>query len=132
MATPEPTPDGENGEPKLAASTVNKINEIMAIFEQIAKIDKKIKDARGKLADTKKLSQRALATNLKSLQKLEDQLEDKMRQIDFTPQTRNRMINKLRDIDGELHIDGNGSLIVCEGATLHSPAEYGMSTEIVK
>jgi RNA polymerase primary sigma factor len=102
VATPEPTPDGENGEPKLAASTVNKINEIMAIFEQIAKIDKKIKDARTKLAEPKKMTQRALATNQKSLGRLEEQLEDRMRQIDFTPQTRNRMINKLRDIDGEL------------------------------
>ncbi|HUP45887.1 MAG TPA: RNA polymerase sigma factor RpoD, partial [Thermoanaerobaculia bacterium] len=102
VATPEPTPEGDNGEPKLAASTVNKINEIMAIFEQIARIDKKIKDARTKLTEPKKLSQRALATNQKTLARLENQLEERMRQIDFTPQTRNRMINKLRDIDGEL------------------------------
>ncbi|HEX6179388.1 MAG TPA: RNA polymerase sigma factor RpoD [Thermoanaerobaculia bacterium] len=103
IATPEPPAEGENnGEPKLAASTINKINEIMAIFEQIAKVDKKIKDTREKLGDPKKLSQRALATNLKGLTKLEEQLEEKMRQIDFTPQTRNRMINKLRDIDSEL------------------------------
>src|SRR6266851_10101170 len=33
--TPEP---GEPGDPKLAASTVNKINEIMVIFERIAKL----------------------------------------------------------------------------------------------
>ena len=102
VATPEPTVDGEPGEPKLAASTINKINEIMAIFEQITKLDKKIKDARAKLGDPKKLSQRNLATSQKSLLKLEEQLEDRMRQIDFTPQTRNRMINKLRDIDSEL------------------------------
>src|SRR5882762_9240026 len=38
--------DPENGEPKLAASTVNKINEIMGIFERIAKLDKKIKDVK--------------------------------------------------------------------------------------
>jgi len=102
VATPEPTVDGEPGEPKLAASTINKINEIMAIFEQIAKLDKKIKDLRSKLGDTKKMSQRTLATNQKGLLKVEEQLEERMRQIDFTPQTRNRMINKLRDIDGEL------------------------------
>ncbi|HEU4523199.1 MAG TPA: RNA polymerase sigma factor RpoD [Thermoanaerobaculia bacterium] len=102
VATPEPVVEGEPAEPKLAASTVNKINEIMTIFEQIAKLDKKIKDTRTKLAEPKKLTQRALATNLKSLGKVEDQLEECMRQIDFTPQTRNRMINKLRDIDTEL------------------------------
>src|SRR5688500_14802627 len=102
VATPEPTVDGEPGEPKLAASTINKINEIMAIFEQITKLNKKIKDTRAKLGDPKKMSQRTLAMSQKSLAKLEEQLEDRMRQIDFTPQTRNRMINKLRDIDGEL------------------------------
>src|SRR5688572_4721718 len=102
VATPEPTVDGEPGEPKLAASTINKINEIMAIFEQIAKLDKKIKDLRSKLGDTKKMSQRTLATNQKGLLKVEEQLEERMRQIDFHPATRNRMINKLRDIDGEL------------------------------
>ncbi|HUP48834.1 MAG TPA: RNA polymerase sigma factor RpoD [Thermoanaerobaculia bacterium] len=102
IVTPEPPGEGENGEPKLAASTVNKINEIMAIFEQIAKLDKRIKDRRGKLAVPKKLTKRALATNQKALTRLEDHLEERMRQIDFTPQTRNRMINKLRDIDSEL------------------------------
>ncbi len=102
VATPEPVVDGEPAEPKLAASTINKINEIMVIFEQIAKLDKKIKDLRSKLADAKKMSQRTLATSQKSLVKVEEQLEERMRQIDFTPQTRNRMINKLRDIDTEL------------------------------
>ncbi|HET7706162.1 MAG TPA: RNA polymerase sigma factor RpoD [Thermoanaerobaculia bacterium] len=102
VATPEPVVDGEPAEPKLAASTINKINEIMAIFEQIAKLDKKIKDLRSKLGDAKKMSQRTLATSQKSLVKVEEQLEERMRQIDFTPQTRNRMINKLRDIDSEL------------------------------
>jgi RNA polymerase primary sigma factor len=97
----EPGENG-NGEPKLAAATVNKINEIMAIFEEIAKVDKKIKDARVKLAEPKKLSQRALSMGTKNLIKLEELLEESMRQIDFTPQTRNRMINKLRDIDTEL------------------------------
>ena len=100
---PEPVAvDPETGEPKLAASTVNKINEIMTIFEQIAKLDKKIKDSKGKVADPKKLTQRALATSLKTVTRLEEHLEERMRQIDFTPQTRNRMINKLRDIDNEL------------------------------
>jgi RNA polymerase primary sigma factor len=103
-ATPvEPAGEpGENGEPKLAASTVNKINEIMVIFESIAKLDKKIKDAKTKLSDPKKLTDRALTTATKGLSRLEEQLEECMRQIDFTPQTRNRMINKLKDIDNEL------------------------------
>jgi RNA polymerase primary sigma factor len=96
---PEP---GENGDPKLAASTVNKINEIMVIFERIAKLDKKIKDVKVKLADHKKLSQRAVAQGVRQLEKLEAELANEMRQIDFTPATRNRMINKLRDIDTEL------------------------------
>jgi RNA polymerase primary sigma factor len=92
----------EDGEPKLAASTVNKINEIMAIFEEIARLDKKIKDGRIKLADPKKLSERTLKSTERSIGKHELDLGEAMRQIDFTPQTRNRMINKLRDIDNEL------------------------------
>ena len=102
ISEPLPPDENGNGEPKLAASTINKINEIMAIFEDIAKLDKKIKDTRVKLAEPKKLSQRTLATTTRHLIKLEEQLEEEMRQIDFTPQTRNRMINKLKDIDGEL------------------------------
>ncbi len=92
----------ENGEPKMPAATVNKINEILLIFEKIAKLDKKIKDANGKIADPKKLSQRALAAAHKNIEKLEMDLANELRQIDFTPQTRNRMINKLKDIDNEL------------------------------
>src|SRR4029078_3173180 len=93
----EPVAPGEEGaETQMAKATINKINEIMAIFEGIAKIDKKIKDMRVKLAEPKKLSQRTLATNTRSRIKLEEQLEECMRQIDFTPQTRNRMINKLK------------------------------------
>jgi RNA polymerase primary sigma factor len=91
-----------DGEPKLPASTVNKINEIMAIFERITKLDKKIKDNKLKASDPKKLTQRALATTLKSIERSETELGDEMRQIDFHPQTRNRMINKLKDIDNEL------------------------------
>ncbi len=92
----------ENGEPKLPAATVNKINEILVIFEKIARLDKRIKDANGKIADPKKLSQRALAAAHKNIEKLEIDLANELRQIDFTPQTRNRMINKLKDIDNEL------------------------------
>jgi RNA polymerase primary sigma factor len=92
----------DDGEPKLAAATVNKINEIMVIFEEITKLDKKIKDCRSKLADPKKLSERTLKQTEKNIEKFELELEGAMRQIDFTPQTRNRMINKLRDIDSEL------------------------------
>jgi RNA polymerase primary sigma factor len=92
----------ENGEPKMPASTVNKINEIMAIFEKVAKHDKKLKDTKGKLAEPKKLSERTLKTTQKQVEKLEMELANELRQIDFTPQTRNRMINKLKDIDNEL------------------------------
>jgi len=39
----------DNGEPKLPLAAVNKIADIMAIFEKVAKNDKKIKDAKAKL-----------------------------------------------------------------------------------
>jgi len=93
------TPDGE---PKMPAATVNKIHEIMGIFEGIAKLDKKIKDGLVKLADPKKLSDRTIATTLKTIDRLEQELADELQRVDFTPQTRNRMINKLKDIDNEL------------------------------
>ena len=92
----------ENGEVKLPAAAVNKINEILSIFEKIVKLDKKIKDAQAKIADPKKLSQRALQNAHKNIDKLELDLATELRQIDFTPATRNRMINKLKDIDNEL------------------------------
>jgi RNA polymerase primary sigma factor len=95
-------PVDENGEPKLAAATVNKINEIMLVFEKVAKLDKKLKDARAKLVDHKKMSERQLQTAVRNVEKLELEMTDELRQIDFTPQTRNRMINKLKDIDNEL------------------------------
>jgi len=93
---------GADGEPKLPAATVNKIHEIMGIFEGIAKLDKKIKDGLVKLADPKKLSDRTIATTLKTIDRLEQELADELQRVDFTPQTRNRMINKLKDIDNEL------------------------------
>ena len=93
---------GDNGEPKLPAAAINKIAEILVIFERVAKLDKRIKDAQTKLQDPKKLTQRTLGTTLKNVDKLEIELSDELRQIDFTPQTRNRMINKLKDIDNEL------------------------------
>ena len=92
-------PDGET---KLPAATANKIADIMGIFEGIAKLDKKIKDGLVKLADPKKLSDRTIATTLKMIDKLEQELADELQRVDFTPQTRNRMINKLKDIDNEL------------------------------
>jgi RNA polymerase primary sigma factor len=91
-----------DGEPKLPAATVNKIQEIMVIFEGIAKLDKKIKDGLVKLADNKKLSDRTIATTLRTIDRLEQELADELQRVDFTPQTRNRMINKLKDIDNEL------------------------------
>jgi RNA polymerase primary sigma factor len=101
-------PDDENveitvdGEPKLPAAAVNKIHDIMLIFEGIAKLDKRIKDGLVKLADPKKLSDRTIATTLKTVDRLEQELADELQRVDFTPQTRNRMINKLKDIDNEL------------------------------
>jgi RNA polymerase primary sigma factor len=92
----------ENGEPKLPAAAINKIAEILVIFEKVAKLDKRIKDGHTKLADPKKLTQRTLATTQKNIERLEIELANELRQIDFTPQTRNRMINKLKDIDNEL------------------------------
>ena len=92
----------ENGEPKLAAATVNKINEIMIIFDRVAKLDKKLKDAKLKLVDHKKMTDKAIQTTVRSIEKLELELSDELRMIDFMPQTRNRMINKLKDIDNEL------------------------------
>ncbi|HEX7151779.1 MAG TPA: RNA polymerase sigma factor RpoD [Thermoanaerobaculia bacterium] len=92
----------DGGEPKMPAATANKIQDIMEIFERIAKLDKKIKDSSAKLADPKKLSQRTVATTQKSVEKMELDLAEELRLIDFTPQTRNRMINKLKDIDNEL------------------------------
>jgi RNA polymerase primary sigma factor len=91
-----------DGEPKMPAATVNKIHEIIQIFEGIAKLDKKIKDNTVKLGDPKKLSQRALSMALKNVDKLEQDLADELQRVDFTPATRNRMINKLKDIDNEL------------------------------
>src|SRR5947207_13092030 len=100
-----PEDDGEPdvpGEPKMPASAINKINDIMAIFEKVARLDKRIKDQKAKLAESKKLSQRQLALTQRTIDRLEQDLATELRLIDFTPQTRNRMINKLKDIDSEL------------------------------
>ncbi|MFZ2493740.1 MAG: RNA polymerase sigma factor RpoD [Thermoanaerobaculia bacterium] len=98
--------DNGDGEPKMPAATANKIQEIMQIFEGIAKLDKKIKDGTVKLAE-KKLAARTLATTEKQVEKLELELADELQRVDFTPQTRNRMINKLKDIDNELSQAGS-------------------------
>jgi len=86
----------------LSAGALTKINDIMAIFEKVARLDKRIKDQKTKLTETKKLSQRAIANTHKTIDRLAQDLATELRQIDFTPQTRNRMINKLKDIDTEL------------------------------
>ena len=86
----------------LSATALTKINDIMVVFDKVARLDKRIKDAKAKLAESKKLSQRALATKQKNIDRLKEDLATELRQIDFTPQTRNRMINKLKDIDNEL------------------------------
>jgi RNA polymerase primary sigma factor len=94
-------PADETGEPKLPTAVTNKIHEIMVIFEGIAKLDKKIKDSLVKLADSKKLPEKTIVSTLKNIDKLEQQLADELQRVDFTPQTRNRMINKLKDIENE-------------------------------
>jgi RNA polymerase primary sigma factor len=91
-----------DGEPKMPAATVNKIHEILEIFEKIVRLDKRIKDNVAKLADAKKLSQRALQNAQRTVERLELELADELHRVDFTPATRNRMINKLKDIDNEL------------------------------
>jgi len=83
-----------------AVATANKINEIIHIFEKITRLDRKVKDAREKVAEAK--SQRAAAPLEKSIEKWKLDLANQMRLVDFHPQTRNRMINKLRTIDSEL------------------------------
>src|SRR5215470_8727816 len=97
----------ENGEPKMPAATANKIADIMSIFEKVARTDKRIKDAKVKLADPKKLSERTLKTTHRAIERLEIEMANELRQIDFTPQTRNRMINKLKDIDNELSLSSS-------------------------
>ena len=103
----EPGGNGPDGEPKMPLATANKIADILVIFEKVAKLDKKIKDAKSKLVDPKKLSERTLKTTGRSVEKLEIELSDELRRIDFTPQTRNRMINKLKDIDNELSMSSS-------------------------
>src|SRR5436189_198820 len=70
-------------------------------------IAKRIKDAKSKLVDPKKLSERTLKTTHRAVERLEIELANELRQIDFTPQTRNRMINKLKDIDNELSLSAS-------------------------
>jgi len=77
-----------------------KITEIMVIFEQIAKLDKKIKDTKAKLAENKKSA--SDPSLLKKVEKHKVELANLVGKVDFTPQMRNRMINKLREIDQEL------------------------------
>jgi RNA polymerase primary sigma factor len=85
----------------LSATALTKINDIMAVFEKVTRLDKRMKDQKAKLGE-KKLSQRSIANIHKTIDRLAQDLATELRQIDFTPQTRNRMINKLRDIDAEL------------------------------
>ena len=86
----------EQPDPKSA----NKIGEIMRVFEQIVRLDKKIKDAVVKRSEEKRV--RAAAQWQKKIEKWKGDLADAMKEIDFTPGTRNRMINKLKEIDSEL------------------------------
>src|SRR5437764_2619084 len=85
----------------LSAGALTKIADIMVIFDKVARLDKRMKDTKAKLNE-KKLSQRALANIHKTIDRLAVDMATELRQIDFTPQTRNRMINKLKDIDSEL------------------------------
>src|SRR5438128_7121598 len=85
-----PEDDGEPdvpGEPKMPASTLNKINDIMVIFEKVARLDKRLKDQKVKLGESKKLSQRQIVTTQRNVERLAIELASELRQIDFTPQT---------------------------------------------
>jgi RNA polymerase primary sigma factor len=88
--------EDEYVEPVEAKAGSTKLNEIMAIFEQISKLDKKIKEARAKAPEAPPKKKGA-----SSLEKWSSELTDLVRMVDFTPATRNRMINKLREIDSE-------------------------------
>ena len=46
----------------------------MGIFEKVAKLDKKIKDAKAKLLDPKKLAERTLKKTERSIEKLDLEL----------------------------------------------------------
>src|SRR6267378_4475935 len=77
-----PEDDGEPdvpGEPKMPASAINKINDIMAIFEKVARLDKRIKDQKAKLAESKKLSQRQIALTQRTIDRLEQDLATELR-----------------------------------------------------
>jgi RNA polymerase primary sigma factor len=89
--------EDEYVEPVEAKAGSTKLNEIMAIFEQISKLDRKIKEARAK-APAEAAPKKKGAS---SLEKWTSELTDLVRMVDFTPATRNRMINKLREIDSE-------------------------------
>jgi RNA polymerase primary sigma factor len=90
------TPEGDDSDP-TERPRPDKVAEITKICDQIGKLDRKIKDATAKLPDSKKP-----ATLEKQIERHKEDLASAMRLIDFTPQTRNRMINQLREIDGEL------------------------------
>src|SRR5205085_4604029 len=56
-----PDDDDEIDMAALSAGALTKIADIMVIFEKVTRLDKRIKDAKIKLTETKKLSQRAIA-----------------------------------------------------------------------
>ena len=104
----------EPTEEKLA----NKSSDIMKIFEQVARLDRKIRDLRAKsdelppaVADEKPAKKsaskkaapapKAATAAGKNLEKWENELLELVRQVDFTPATRTRMINKLNEIESE-------------------------------
>jgi RNA polymerase primary sigma factor len=89
----------DDSDPADEAKNLNKIAEIMKVFEQVAKLDKKLKDAVTKHAEAK--TKKAAGTLERNIDKWSGDLADALRLIDFTPTTRNRMINKLRDIEAE-------------------------------
>src|SRR5436190_7327272 len=70
---------------QMTASALTKINDIMGIFEKVARLDKRIKDQKTKRTERKKLSQRAIAQTTKTIERLKEDLATELRQIDFTP-----------------------------------------------
>ena len=94
--------DDEEYDPNDAKNQ-NKIEEIMKIFDSIAKHDRKIKDCHAKLVEAAK-KPRISAQLIKQIDKLSLDMAELVRKVDFTPQTRNRMINKLKEIDSEFSL----------------------------
>jgi len=88
--------DDDDSEPQRPSA---KVQETLKTFEQISKLNGKIQASKSKLADCKRA--RSAQTLQKNIEKWGTQLVELVRHIDFTPQTRTRMVNMLKDIESE-------------------------------